>query len=128
MTLDLRAFAAAAALLIAISEGRRKLDSRGQNEPLHRPTLPAPAAVWPDDSPNILPVLPELSEIGQPVPLSARIDLAPNALVMLGTERDRRALSLPRSRRKPHSPVRNETSGDDAERISRPPRSAAPAR
>ena len=40
----------------AISEGRRKLDSPGQTEPLQGLTLLAPAAAWREDSPNILPV------------------------------------------------------------------------
>src|SRR5215469_16466364 len=36
----------------AISEGRRKLDSPGQTEPLQRLTLLATAAAWREDSPN----------------------------------------------------------------------------
>ena len=45
----------------ASSEGRRKLDSPGQTEPLHRPTLLVPVAAWRDDAPNILPVPPALA-------------------------------------------------------------------
>ena len=65
----------------AISEGRGKLDARGQTEPLQRPTLLAPVAAWPDDSPNILPVLPELAALpAEPPPDLDRVAIARAAL------------------------------------------------
>jgi hypothetical protein len=50
-------------------------------EPLHRPTLLAPVAAWPDDSPNILPVLPELAALpAEPPPDLDRVAIARAAL------------------------------------------------
>ena len=65
----------------AISEGRRKLDALGLTERLHRPTLLAPVAAWPDDSPNVLPVLPELAALpAEPPPDLDRVAIARTAL------------------------------------------------
>ena len=53
--------------------------------------------------------------------------LAPDRLAQHGTERDDGSIEGPEGRRKPHFPVRDGTGRDGAKRISRPPRSTAPA-
>ena len=62
-------------------EGRRKLDSPGQTEPLHRPTLLAPVAAWRDDAPNILPLPPALAALpAEPPPDLDRVAIVRAAL------------------------------------------------